>query len=97
MPARKGNPFQLYDDEALFARQTNSRAANRLALESRKVLPVHKKSTVSAQAQAGTWGKEGELNPRRFTSKEKRGWVQGASARHRRLCRTHACSVQPFH
>ena len=71
--SRDENPFQLYEDEILFARQTDSRAESRRALEAMKALPVHRKSTVSTRAQAGTWGKEGELNPRRFTSKEKRG------------------------
>jgi hypothetical protein len=69
VPSRKGNPFRLYDDEALFARQQSGRAAKRRALEAMRALPAHRKSTLAAQMQAGTAGQEGTSNPRRFTSK----------------------------
>ena len=72
MPGRRileeANPFQVFEDEVLFAMQEKERMAKRRAQESRKA--VHERTTKSAELRHGASRQaEGELNIRRYKSR----------------------------
>ena len=68
------NPFQVFDDEILFAMQEKERKAKRRAQETRKA--VHERTTKSAELRNGaSRSADGELNIRRYKSRSTERWA----------------------
>lgn len=70
----EANPFQLFDDEILFAMQEKERKAKRRAQESTKA--VHERTTQSAELRNGSSRQgTGDLNIRRYKSRSSERWA----------------------